>query len=184
MMAERMDQQFYDRISKVRLLILDVDGVMTDGRIVMNDLGQEAKFFDVKDGHGLKVLMRYDVDVVLLTGRKSAVVEHRARDLGIREVHQLVWNKLAVYDEIITRRGLTDMEVAFIGDDIVDIPVMRRVGLAVAVPDAVPEARRAAHMVTTREGGRGAVREVCDLILKAKGHWKEIGEKYQFIQDV
>ena len=183
-MVETIDPQLNDRISRVRLLILDVDGVMTDGRIVMNDLGQETKFFDVKDGHGLKILMRFDIDVVLLTGRQSAVVEHRARDLGIREVHQRVWNKLAVYEEILARRGLADMEVAFIGDDIVDIPVMRRVGFAVAVPDAVPEARKAAHLVTIRNGGRGAVREVCDLILKAKGHWSNIADKYQFYQDV
>lgn len=176
--------ELLDKLSKIRLLILDVDGVMTDGRIVMNDLGQETKFFDVRDGHGLKLLMRYDIDVVLLTGRQSAVVEYRAKDLGIKEIHQKVWHKLSVYEEILRQRGLGDDEVAFIGDDIVDIPVLRRVGFAVAVANAVEEARYVVHYVTVRDGGRGAVREVCELILKAKGHWADIVDKYQLARDI
>ncbi|MDQ5986785.1 MAG: 3-deoxy-D-manno-octulosonate 8-phosphate phosphatase KdsC [Syntrophus sp. SKADARSKE-3] len=169
-----------EKLSKIRLLVLDVDGVMTDGRIIINDLGQESKFFNVRDGHGLKVLMRYDVDVVLLTGRQSAVVEYRAQELGIGEIHQKVWNKLEVYEEILSRRGLTDEEVAFVGDDIIDIPVLRRVGFSATVADATEEARQAADYITVYDGGRGAVREICDLILKAKGHWPDVAKKYQF----
>ena len=169
-----------EKLSKIRLLILDVDGVMTDGRIIINELGQEAKFFNVRDGHGLKVLMRYDVDVVLLTGRQSAVVEYRAKDLGIGEIHQKVWNKLEVYEEILKRRGLTDEEVAFVGDDIIDIPVFWRVGFSAAVADATEEARQSVDYVTVYGGGRGAVREICDLILQAKGHWPDVANKYQF----
>ncbi len=183
-MTEAIEAFLIEKSNKIKLLILDVDGVMTDGSIVVNDLGQESKFFNVKDGHGLKILMRYEIDVVLLTGRQSAVVEHRAKDLGISEVHQRIWNKLEVYEQIIQRRGLSDAEVAFIGDDIVDIPVLRRVGFAVAVADGTEETRKAAHYVTSKRGGRGAVREVCDLILKAKGHWPDVAQKYQIYQDV
>lgn len=167
-----------ERLRKIRLLILDVDGVLTDGRIVMNDRGEETKFFDVKDGHGIKLLMRYGIDVVFLTGRQSAVVEHRASDLGVREVHQKIWNKLEIYEEIIARRGLRDEEIAFMGDDIVDVPLFHRVGFAAACADAVGEAKRAAHYVTGRRGGRGAVREVCDMILKARGDWQEVAARY------
>lgn len=179
MTMQEISPSLKERVSRIRLLILDVDGVMTDGRIVMNDLGQEMKFFDVRDGHGLKLIMRYDVDVVLLTGRQSAVVEHRAKDLGIREIHQKVWHKLSVYEEIIQHRGLQDDEVAFVGDDIIDVPVLKRVGFSVAVANAMEETKQVVHYVTSQAGGRGAVREVCDLILKAKGHWADIAEKYQ-----
>ena len=184
MTANTVPPPLQDKLNKIRLLILDVDGVMTDGRIVINDLGQEMKFFDVRDGHGLKLIMRYDIDVVLLTGRQSKVVEYRAKELGIREVHQKVWHKLSVYEEILRQRGLGDDEVAFIGDDIIDIPVLRRVGFSVAVANAVDEAKEVVHYVTSKDGGRGAVREVCDLILKAKGHWADIVDKYQLPQDV
>jgi 3-deoxy-D-manno-octulosonate 8-phosphate phosphatase (KDO 8-P phosphatase) len=183
-MDKELSLALLEKIRKVKLLILDVDGVMTDGRIVMNDLGQESKFFNVKDGHGLKILMRYDVDVVFLTGRESAVVDHRARDLGVAEIHQRVWNKLDVYEEMIQRRGLSDGEVAFVGDDIVDIPVLRRVGFSAAVADGTEETRKIVDYVTSKKGGRGAVREVCDLILKAKGHWADVAIKYKFNQDV
>ncbi len=168
-----------ERIKPVRLLILDVDGVLTDGRIVMNDLGQETKFFDVKDGQGLKMLMRCGIEVIWITGRKSQVVEHRARDLGVREYYQLIWDKVHVLEEILARKGLVAVEVAYVGDDIVDIPVMKRVGFAAAVGDAVAETQQAAHYVTRRRGGRGAVREVCDLILKGQGKWSRIMERYR-----
>ncbi|MDI9569757.1 MAG: HAD family hydrolase [Pseudomonadota bacterium] len=170
--------ELQERIAPLRLLILDVDGVLTDGRIVMDDRGEESKFFDVKDGHGLKLLMRCGIEVVWITGRKSRVVEHRAKDLGVREYHQLIWNKVEVYEEILGRKGLTPAEVAFVGDDIVDIPLLKRVGFAVAVNDAVEEARQAAHYITSRRGGRGAVREVCDLIIQGQGKWDRLMARY------
>lgn len=174
------DERLLNKIRKVRLLILDVDGVMTDGRIIIDDAGLESKHFDVKDGHGLKILMRYNIDVVLLTGRKSRVVDHRAADLGIAEVHQGIRNKLEVFTTILEGRKLAPEETAYVGDDIVDIPLLRRVGFAVAAADAVPEVRRAADYVTNHAGGRGAVREVCEMILKAQGRWTEVAARYEF----
>lgn len=167
-----------ERIIPLRLLILDVDGVLTDGRIVINDHGEESKFFDVKDGHGLKVLMRCGLEVVWITGRKSHVVEYRAKDLGVQEYHQLIWNKVEVYEEILVRKGLAPAEVAYVGDDIVDIPLLKRVGFAVAVNDAVSEAKQAAHYITSQRGGRGAVREVCDLILQGQEKWDRLLARY------
>ncbi len=177
---EVTDERLLDKIRKVRLLILDVDGVMTDGRIIIDDAGVESKHFDVKDGHGLKILMRYNIDVVLLTGRRSRVVEHRAADLGITEVHQGIRNKLEAYTGILERRKLLPEETAYVGDDVVDIPLLNRVGFGVAVADAVPEVRRVAGFVTSRPGGRGAVREVCEMILKGQGRWAEVAARYEF----
>jgi 3-deoxy-D-manno-octulosonate 8-phosphate phosphatase (KDO 8-P phosphatase) len=170
-----------NHIRSLKLLILDVDGVLTDGKVIMDDAGRELKHFHVRDGHGLKMLMRSGVEVVFLTGRQSAVVEHRARDLGVREVHQGAKNKLEWYPEIVEKRGLSGDQVGYVGDDIVDVPFMKRVGFAVAVADAMEEVRRAAHYVATQKGGQGAVREVCDMILKIQGTWDEVAKKYELI---
>jgi len=175
-----LDDKVIARIRLIRLLILDVDGVMTDGRIIMDYAGREIKNFDVKDGHGIKVLMRYGIDVVLVTGRRSAVVEHRARDLGISEVHQGVTNKLEIADTILRNRSLNYEHIAFVGDDIVDISLLRRVGFSAAVADAAEDVKKCADYVTIRKGGRGAVREVCEVILKAKGEWTDVAKKYGF----
>jgi len=169
-----------ERLEKVRLIILDVDGVLTDGRIVIDDEGRESKFFNVRDGHGIKMLLRFGIEVAFMTGRNSRVVAHRAKELGITEVHQGVWDKLAKYEEILAQKGLRDEEVAFMGDDIVDIPVLKRVGFSATVADAEEEPKRVVNYVTRRKGGRGAVREICDLLLKAKGYWREVGERYRF----
>lgn len=179
-MKEVTDERLLSRIRGIKLLILDVDGVMTDGRIIIDDSGLESKHFDVKDGHGLKILMRYGIDVVLLTGRKSRVVDHRAADLGIKEVHQGIWDKREVFDEILKRRKLSPEETAYVGDDVVDIPLLKRVGFGVAVADACPEATGVADYVTEHPGGRGAVREVCEVILKAQGRWREVAARYEF----
>jgi 3-deoxy-D-manno-octulosonate 8-phosphate phosphatase (KDO 8-P phosphatase) len=173
------DEALVVKIRAIRLLILDVDGVLTNGSIIMNDQGYETKHFDVRDGHGLKMLMRYGIDVALITGRRSTVVEHRARDLGIREVHQGIWNKAEILDEILQKMDLQPAQVAYMGDDIVDIPIMRRVGLAVAVCNAAEDTKMIARYVTTQNGGRGAVREVCEMILKAQDHWKDVALKYE-----
>jgi 3-deoxy-D-manno-octulosonate 8-phosphate phosphatase (KDO 8-P phosphatase) len=164
----------------VKLLILDVDGVMTDGRIILDDAGLESKRFDVRDGHGLKMLMRCGIDVALLTGRRSRVVECRAADLGIAEVHQGALNKAEVFSEILKHRGLSPEETASVGDDVVDIPLLRRTGFSVAVADAVPEVRRIVDYVTPQAGGRGAVRQVCEMILKAQGRWSDVAARYEF----
>ena len=181
MASEILDDKLIAKIRLIRLLVLDVDGVMTDGRIIMNYAGREIKNFDVKDGHGIKILMRYGIDVILVTGRKSTVVEHRARDLGIGEVHQGVTNKLEISDTILRNRSLNYEHIAFVGDDIVDIPLLRRVGFSVAVADAAEDVRKCADYVTIRKGGRGAVREVCEVILKAKGEWTDVAKRYEFL---
>jgi 3-deoxy-D-manno-octulosonate 8-phosphate phosphatase (KDO 8-P phosphatase) len=178
---EILDDKLIAKIRKVCVLILDVDGVMTDGRIIMDHAGREIKNFDVKDGHGIKVLMRYGIDVILMTGRRSTVVEHRARDLGIGEVHQGVTNKLEIGDIILRNRSMDYEQIAFIGDDIVDIPLLRRVGFSAAVADAAEDVRKCADYVTIRKGGRGAVREVCEIILKAKGEWADVAKRYDFL---
>jgi 3-deoxy-D-manno-octulosonate 8-phosphate phosphatase (KDO 8-P phosphatase) len=181
MVEEIIEERLLKKIQRVKLLILDVDGVLTDGRIVMDDAGLESKQFDVRDGHGLKILMRFGIDVVLLTGRRSRVVEHRAADLGITEIHQGILNKAEAFAEILKRRDMIPEETACVGDDVVDIPLFRRAGFSVAVADAVPEARRIADYVTQHGGGRGAVREVCEVILKAQNRWAAVAARYEFV---
>ncbi|MBN2437697.1 MAG: HAD-IIIA family hydrolase [Deltaproteobacteria bacterium] len=180
MVKEETEERLLKKIRRIKILILDVDGVLTDGRIVIDDAGLESKAFDVKDGHGLKILMRYGIDVVLLTGRRSRAIEHRAADLGITEVHQGVWNKAEAFADILKQRNMRPEEAACVGDDVVDIPLLRRAGFSVAVADAVPEVRRIADYVTRQGGGRGAVREVCELILKAQNRWAEVAARYEF----
>jgi 3-deoxy-D-manno-octulosonate 8-phosphate phosphatase (KDO 8-P phosphatase) len=164
--------------SRVRMLILDVDGVLTDGGIILDNEGNELKAFHVRDGHGLKMLTRAGTKVALITGRYSKVVERRAHELGIIEVYQRCHIKSVAYEHLVEKFGLADEEVAYIGDDIVDLPILRRVGLPVAVADATDETKAAAVHITRSRGGRGAVREICELLLKAKGKWTELLDEY------
>ncbi|MGD2079937.1 MAG: HAD-IIIA family hydrolase [Nitrospirota bacterium] len=173
-----MDDRVKAAAGRVRLLIVDVDGVLTDGRIVLDNHGNELKFFHVRDGHGLKLLQRAGIEVAIVTGRESAVVERRAAELGIRLVHQGSKRKVEAYESILRETGLGEEEVAYVGDDIVDVPVMRRAGFSAAVADAEEYVKEAAMYVTERPGGRGAVREITDLILKAGGHWDGVTERY------
>ncbi len=162
-----------NRAKEIALLVLDVDGVMTDGRIVMNDLGQETKYFNVKDGHGIRLLLHAGIDVAIITGRESETVRLRAADLGITMVYQGIKEKEAVCKKIIAEKGLKIDQVCCMGDDLPDIPMLRCAGLPVAVADATMETRDAAIYVTKAPGGFGAVREMCEIILKAKGKWPE-----------
>jgi 3-deoxy-D-manno-octulosonate 8-phosphate phosphatase (KDO 8-P phosphatase) len=166
------------RLGKIRLLLLDVDGVMTDGRIVYDNHGVETKAFDVKDGHGLKLLRRAGIRIGIITGRQSEVVRFRALELGIEILYQGAKDKLVPYREVLETLGLSDEEVAYVGDDIVDLPILRRVGFAATVADAADEVKPLVHYVTARPGGRGAVREVCDLILKRTGAWQGVAARY------
>ena len=168
-----------EKMRKVKVLLLDVDGVLTDGRIILSDDGQETKCFDVRDGHGLKMIQRAGIEVMFLTGRKSRVVEHRARELGVDRVYQGALDKLAVYQEILSQEGLVPEQTAYMGDDIVDLPVLRQAGFSVTVCDAHAEVLRMVDLVTKSRGGRGAVREVCELILKAQGKWEELTRRYR-----
>ncbi|MBI4378015.1 MAG: HAD hydrolase family protein [Nitrospinae bacterium] len=166
------------KAKRIKLLIMDVDGVLTDGRIVIDDRGRELKFFDVKDGHGIALAHRAGLITAIISGRNSGVVDIRAKELGIKIVYQNSIDKIKSYESILKKTGLKDGDVAFIGDDIVDLPLMRRVGLSIAVADAVSNVKDAADMVTEKKGGRGAVREAIEFILDAKGLWKKICREY------
>ncbi|MEW6215989.1 MAG: HAD-IIIA family hydrolase, partial [Nitrospirota bacterium] len=157
---------------------LDVDGVLTDGSIILDNEGNEFKSFHVRDGHGIKMLIRAGIKVAIITGRYSKVVERRADELGITEVIQKCYDKKVVYNHLLEKYSINDIEVAYIGDDIVDIPLLKRSGFSVAVADATDEVKATAMMITKNRGGRGAVREVCEFLLKAKGLWQEILDGY------
>lgn len=162
------------RAQNIRLLILDVDGVLTDGSLYFDAKGETLKVFHVRDGHGIKLAQRAGIEVALLSGRRSDAAYHRAKELGINRFHEGLRDKVAVLEEIVAAMQIEASQVAMVGDDLVDLPIMSRAGFAVAVADAVPEVIAAAHWVTSLPGGRGAVREVCDLLLKAQGKWGEI----------
>ena len=165
-------------LAKIKLLLLDVDGVMTDGRIIYDNDGGETKAFDVKDGHGLKLLQRAGIQVGIITGRQSAIVARRAAELGIELVYQGVKDKRVPFNEILEKLALTPEEVAYVGDDVVDLPVMRQVGFAATVADAMDDVKPFADLVTKRSGGRGAVREICDFLLKESDRWSTVTRHY------
>ncbi len=167
-----------DKIKKIRLLILDIDGVMTDGHIIYSIYGDELKFFDVQDGFGITLLNKAGIKSVIITAKKSRIVKLRARDMKIAKAYQGYYDKLKAFNHAIRKFKVKPEEVCFIGDDLIDLPVLRRVGLAVAVPNAVEEVRQHAHLVTSKAGGHGGVRELCDLILKSQGKWDLATEKY------
>lgn len=165
-------------LSKIKLLLLDVDGVLTDGRIIYDSEGGETKSFDVKDGHGLKLLQRAGIRVGIITGRQSAIVARRAEELGIELVYQGAKDKSLPFNEIMQKLALAPEEIAYVGDDLVDLPVMRKVGFAATVADAVDDVKPFADMVTKLPGGRGAVREICEFILKESGRWSAVTRHY------
>ena len=167
------------KLSKhIKLIVLDVDGVMTDGRIILDNHGNELKAFYVRDGHGIRLAIRAGIIMAIITGRHSGVVEKRAVELGIKDVYQGVKEKLSAYLELLNKYNLKDEEVAFMGDDVVDIPLMRRVGLAAAPSDADELTKEKADFVSIKRGGRGAVRDFIELILKASNKWDSIIEEY------
>lgn len=158
-----------ERIKSIRLIAFDVDGILTDGGLYLSDSGEEFKRFNSLDGHGLKMLKASGVELALITGRTSRCVELRAQNLGIRHLYQGVENKLATMQQLLDQLKLTFDAAAFMGDDVVDLPVLRRTGLALSVPEAPQVVRDHAHYVTRRSAGDGAVREACELILSAQG---------------
>ncbi len=161
-----------ERCATIRLLLLDVDGVLTDGSIIYTDTGAEAKAFHVRDGSGLKLWERAGKKAGIVTGRTSGVVARRAADLDIAIVVQGTSDKAAELRKILNEQNLQAQEVGFIGDDLPDVPIMRACGLAVAVADACVEAKDVAHYVTAAAGGQGAVRETIEVILRAQGLWQ------------
>ncbi len=172
------DEEIFMHAKKVEVLIMDVDGVLTDGSIIYDGKDAELKAFNVRDGHGMKLLQRSGIKVALITGRESDVVKRRAKELGIEHVYQKATDKLVAYEDLKGRLGLDDKCFGYIGDDLLDIPIAKRVGLSVAVADANDELKSHAMIITKARGGRGAVREVCEMILKSKGLWQEVLSKY------
>jgi 3-deoxy-D-manno-octulosonate 8-phosphate phosphatase (KDO 8-P phosphatase) len=166
------------RAARIKLLLMDCDGVLTDGRITLLENGDEEKSFHTRDGHGLVLLHRAGLQSGIISGRTSSLVERRARELGMHYVRQGTWDKVKDFEELLAEAGLDEREVAFVGDDVTDIPLMQRAELSIAVADAALETRTVAHYVTQLPGGFGAVREVTELILKAQGRWSELMGKY------
>jgi 3-deoxy-D-manno-octulosonate 8-phosphate phosphatase (KDO 8-P phosphatase) len=158
-----------ERARRIRLLVLDVDGVLTDGRLHISAAGEEIKVFHVRDGSGLVAVQRAGITVAIISGRDSAAVTRRAAELGIRHLRQGVSDKGAELDRLLAELGVAAQDTACVGDDTPDLPMLRRAGLAVAVADAHPALRESAHWTTTSNGGQGAVREVCDLLLSTRG---------------
>jgi len=156
------------------MVIFDVDGVLTDGSIILDDEGNEFKIFNVRDGHGIKMLNKAGIKVAIITGRKSRVVERRADELGIKDVFQGIFKKTSVYESLLQKYNCSDEEVAYMGDDIVDLELLKRVGLSAAPSDADEGAKKWAAFISTKKGGRGAAREFIDLILRSSGFWGSV----------
>jgi 3-deoxy-D-manno-octulosonate 8-phosphate phosphatase (KDO 8-P phosphatase) len=177
--VKRIPAAVQKKAAKIKLILLDVDGVLTDGGIIIDDRGVEAKRFDVRDGQGITLLIHSGIKVGLLTGRYSGIVRRRAKELGVTIVHQGVRDKAEIYERIRRKNGLKDEQVAYIGDDILDLPVLRRAGLAITVRDGWPGLRIEVDYITETKGGMGAVREVSELLLKAQGAWESLTPLYK-----
>jgi 3-deoxy-D-manno-octulosonate 8-phosphate phosphatase (KDO 8-P phosphatase) len=162
------------KAEKIKMVILDVDGVMTDGSIILDDKGNELKMFHVRDGHGIKLLNKAGIKVAIITGRTSGVVERRAGELGITDLYQGVLKKSSVYDSLLKKYNFRDEEIAYMGDDIVDIELLKRVGLPAVPSDSDEGIKQCAEFVSTKKGGRGAVRELVEFILKSAGVWENV----------
>lgn len=171
-------QDIQAKAQGIRLVIFDVDGVLTDGSLFLGDDGQEYKAFHSRDGHGMKMLQQTGVTIGIITGRTSEVVRIRMESLGVEHVYQGKLEKLPAYEELRDALGLADDQIAYVGDDVVDLPIMRRVGLAIAVNDAHPLVLQHAHWQTPHPGGRGAGRDVCELIMEAQGSLRPALDSY------
>ena len=162
-------QDILEKARQIRVVIFDVDGVLTDGSLLLGDDGQEYKAFYSRDGHGMKMLRASGVEIAIITGRSSEVVKHRVADLGIEHVYQGQLDKIVAFEHLVGELGADADAIAYVGDDVVDLPVMRKVGFAIAVQDAHPLVKQHAHWQTPSNGGRGAARDVCELIMEAQG---------------
>jgi 3-deoxy-D-manno-octulosonate 8-phosphate phosphatase (KDO 8-P phosphatase) len=172
------NRRLVEKAKKLKLLILDVDGVLTDGKLFFDNDGNEYKAFHARDGHGIKLLRQTGVEVAIISGRKSSSVALRMKNLGIEHVYQGHENKISAFNEIIEKIGITPEQAAHVGDDVLDLPVMIRVGLAIAVHDANFAVKQQADWCTELAGGCGAVREVCDFIMQAQGTMNDVLSSY------
>jgi 3-deoxy-D-manno-octulosonate 8-phosphate phosphatase (KDO 8-P phosphatase) len=167
-----------EKAKQVKLVIFDVDGVLTDGSLFIGDAGEEYKAFNSRDGHGMKMLQSTGVDIGIITGRSSNVVEHRMESLGIKYVYQGRLEKLPAFEDLCQRVGVSPQQVAYVGDDVVDLPILVRAGLAIAVQDAHELVKEHSHWHTPSNGGRGAARDVCELIMRAQGNLDPVLQSY------
>lgn len=175
----RIPENLLKKVKKVKFLLLDVDGVLTDGRIIYDSQGHDSKFYDVHDGLGVYLLGRMGVKTILITAKGSASIKPRALDMRVEAVYENILPKTKVYEKVLKKYRLRDEDICFVGDDLVDLCVLKRAGVSIATRNAAPEIKNAALYVTHKNGGRGAVREVSELILKAKGLWKKALKIYQ-----
>ncbi len=176
--VQEIDDRIVARAEKLKLLLLDVDGVLTDGTLIFSSQGEESKGFNTQDGFGIRLLQDAGVETGVITARKSTAVTKRCENLGMSYVYQGDKNKLEAYNDIIKKSGLKPIEIGYMGDDWLDIVLLNRVGFAAAPANAVTEVKDAVHYVTHSVGGRGAVREICDLILQAKGLHQKLLQSY------
>jgi 3-deoxy-D-manno-octulosonate 8-phosphate phosphatase (KDO 8-P phosphatase) len=167
------------RAKKIKLLMLDVDGVLTDGRIIYDNLGRDLKFFDVHDGLGVYLLWLMGIKTVLATAKNSGVISHRAKDMLVEEVYKDIFPKSKILEIVKKRFKVSAQEVCFVGDDLVDFSIMKRCGLSIAVANACDEIKKIAHYITRKTGGRGAVREVAEILLKSQGLWQKALKIYE-----
>jgi 3-deoxy-D-manno-octulosonate 8-phosphate phosphatase (KDO 8-P phosphatase) len=177
--VKRIPAAVQKKAAKIKLILLDVDGVLTDGGIIIDDRGVESKRFNVRDGQGITLLIQAGIQVGLLTGRYSNIVRRRAKELGVTIVCQGAQNKMEIYERIRRKIGLRDEEIAYVGDDIMDLPVLRKAGLAIAVRDGWPGLRVEVDYVTETKGGKGAVREVSELLLETQSLWERLTRRYK-----
>lgn len=171
-------KEIQKKAEKIKLLILDVDGVLTDGTVFIDDDDKEMKAFNIHDGLGIRMLQRNGVEIAIISGGAASAIEHRALHLGVKHIYLSQEKKVPIFLELKQKLNLSDEQIAYVGDDIPDLPVMQQVGLAVAVPNAVAEVLKEADWVTKKSGGFGAVREVCELILFAQKNLKNAHEFY------
>ncbi len=165
-------------MNEIKIVIFDVDGVLTDGRIILDSNNNESKAFHVQDGTGITYLHRAGIKTAIISGRESKVVEYRAKELSIEDVYLGIHNKIEAYEKILEKHKLKDSETCYVGDDLIDLPILRRAGFSVAVPNASLEVKENVSYVTSAPGGYGAIREVAEKILKSQGKWEKIISRY------
>lgn len=172
------EEEIKERAKKIKLLIVDIDGVMTDGSIIYGNYGDELKIFNVLDGFGMVLLKRAGIKTVIATGKKSRIVKMRAKELKVNALFQNCTDKLMVFEKILKRFKISAEEACFIGDDLIDISVLKRAGLSVCVPNACEDVKNFCHLITAKTGGKGAVREICELLIKSQNKWDALTGKY------
>jgi 3-deoxy-D-manno-octulosonate 8-phosphate phosphatase (KDO 8-P phosphatase) len=180
-MFTTIDSEILEKARQIKLIIFDIDGVLTDGSLFYDNAGNEYKAFNSKDGHGIRMLQEFgEVEIALITGRKSELVLHRAQNLKISPslIYQGYRDKRPAFHDLLTKTEMAEENIAYVGDDVVDLPIMTKVGLSIAVGDAVDYVKKQADWVTTNHGGKGAVRETCEMILHAQGRLENVLESY------